>query len=329
VTPSGCVPKDLSAQNVSPAAGSSFASASPITFTGQANNVSADSISEGGWADLEIDWNSDGSYTNYNAYGGSQLGSFAVGQSKTLSYTLAGASATSGSHRYRFRVDTINSLVESDESNNVSSWVGFTVADAPTVNLDATGCNIPVGGTQCSGQVTWSFSNVLAPENYQVRNTTTGISLGTSATGNAVAVVLPYGVHRVAATANGVSDSKEVIARCAPPSAWNSTISQCEIPVAPPSLSITGNPVLVRSGQSSSLVVTIDSNLLLDCTLYGASSGTVTFVHDGLLNQVKTYTYATKVLTSALNAELRCVSSTGLSATAHARIEVVPTIEEI
>jgi hypothetical protein len=134
-----CMYPDLSVTNSGPLAGASFIENQSITFTGVAVASSSAPASQGGWADVEIDWNSDGINhdVNYNAYSGNKLGSFSVGQSKNLSYTLS-APLPIGTHRYRFNVDTVNELNEGGyEANNRSAWISFTVVGAVTGSCGA------------------------------------------------------------------------------------------------------------------------------------------------------------------------------------------------
>ncbi len=148
---------DLSAANTGPAANADFLSTGSITFTGTANNSNAATITQGGWADVEIDWGSDGSFDSLNAFGGVKLGAFALNESKNLSYTWN--SPPIGTHRYRFNVDTLNELLETNETNNRSAWVTFTVS-APLVasfTFTASGYNIAAGD---STNLVWTATNV-------------------------------------------------------------------------------------------------------------------------------------------------------------------------
>ncbi len=134
---SACVLPDLSATNASPAASASFSQTVAISFTGTAVNSATAPISQGGWADLEIDTNNDGNADlNYNANSGVRLGSFTQGQTKALAYTIPASTLAPGAYRYRFHVDTDGAgVAESNETNNRASWVAFTVTNAsPSAN---------------------------------------------------------------------------------------------------------------------------------------------------------------------------------------------------
>ena len=124
-----------------------------ITFTGTAEDSSAPAP-QGGWADIEIDWYSDGSFNNYNAYSGATLGTFTLGQSKNLSYTIAATgTAPAGTHRYRFNVDTTNVLDELNESNNRSPWVSFTVTISTTTDYNVPGSPEIIGNPPYPGTI--------------------------------------------------------------------------------------------------------------------------------------------------------------------------------
>jgi len=133
--PATCAPlPDLTATNTFPVTNTRYYvpdfNPGSVSFSGTANNNNVTTIKQGGWADVEIDWNSDGSYTNYNAYNGLQLGAFAVNESKSIWYTYNAAPL--GTHRYRFHADTDGSGVsESNETNNQSPWSTFVVSNAP------------------------------------------------------------------------------------------------------------------------------------------------------------------------------------------------------
>lgn len=148
---------DLTSANTSPAANTNFFTTDTIVFQGTANNSNAATVAEGGWADVEVDWNSDGSFTNYNAYNGVKLGAFALNEPKNL-FSFS-PNPPVGTHRYRFNVDTDGTgVVESNEGNNRSSWVTFTVTLAtscPAATIDncvlqaTPSGNSNGGGTSC------------------------------------------------------------------------------------------------------------------------------------------------------------------------------------
>jgi hypothetical protein len=147
---------DLTASNNSPFdplgpyGGPAIENNQVVNFTGTAINSNAGSITQGGWADLQIDYNQDSGSgngdVNYNAYGGVRLGSFTPGQTKSLSYSAAAGSIPVGTHRYRFHVDTDGSgVVELNETNNFSPWQVFTIkTPAGPEDIKANGSDGPI-----------------------------------------------------------------------------------------------------------------------------------------------------------------------------------------
>ncbi len=153
---------DLYADNTGPALNSSWNTTQSIMFTGNVTNNSANAIAQGGWADLEIDYNRDGSVNlNGNAFGGVQLGSFIAWQVKSLSYTAAAGTLPAGNHRYRFHADTTGTLAESNDgnpSNNQSAWVDFVVVTPAGPNLVSE--NLAVTGVFQNGSTLTLNANV-------------------------------------------------------------------------------------------------------------------------------------------------------------------------
>ena len=143
---------NIVASSHSPANGYSVVDSVPsILFAGAVGNTSTTSVVEGGWADLEIDWDSNGDPANpsspfdenYNAFNGSKLGAISamipgipgtppiapIIYFKSISYEVLNPPI--GTHRYRFTADVANELAESDENDNSSAWRTFTVASDP------------------------------------------------------------------------------------------------------------------------------------------------------------------------------------------------------
>lgn len=140
--------------SVAPADGHSVPDTDPgIVFSGMVENTNTLSVVEGGWADLEIDWNSDGGTmgtggdtfdANFNAFNGLMLGAFNLLEQKALSYEVPNPPV--GTHRYRFTADVTNVLNESVEDDNHSAWRTFTVTASPD---QCTGA-IPPSAQSCS-----------------------------------------------------------------------------------------------------------------------------------------------------------------------------------
>ena len=172
-TTGSCKDVNMSTTNTGPVGGSSFLNTGTITFAGVATNIGSRDAGQGGWADLEVDWNSDNTWTNYNAFSGNLTGAFVAGASKNL--TRAFPNPPVGAHRYRFNIDVTNSLVESDENNNRSAWVSFTVTATAQPNLKPTSVGeiITSSGSMFISEVVRFSSNV---ENVGTMPTPTGFS---------------------------------------------------------------------------------------------------------------------------------------------------------
>jgi hypothetical protein len=272
------VQPDLSAANISPAATASFLSTAAITFTGTANNSAAAAIAQGGWADLEVDWGSDGSYVSYNAYSGVKLGAFSTSQTKNLSAIIGAGAAPVGTHRYRFNVDTIDEQEESNGANNRSGWVSFTVtAPAASVDISVSLCKIQLGDDECTSPLTaWVFSD--ATPDYQIKNDTTGDTIYTGANGNssAVGTRLVYGsntfngYHNNTFSAGNHVGSRPFTISCDDGLVWSAVAvpPSCQLP---PTLTITATPKLVRYDSPTTVTITSTSVNSLICDVYGAN----------------------------------------------------------
>lgn len=137
-----------------PADGYSVLDSEPsIVFSGVAENTNTLPVTEGGWADLEIDWNSDGGAmgaggdtfdVNLNAFNSLMLGAFALLEQKAVSYEVV--NPPTGTHRYRFTADVTNQLLESDEDDNHSAWRTFIVAASPDQCVGV----VPTSAQACS-----------------------------------------------------------------------------------------------------------------------------------------------------------------------------------
>lgn len=164
-----CARPDIYSTNDAPSAGTTFAANAGASFWGTVTNTMSGAITEGGWAGLEIDWNSDGIGPQgslgipdeyYDAFGGVQMGAFTPGQTKTLRALVP--NLPPGIHRYRFNVDSTNVLAESSETNNRSAWTTFYVPPPTPTNLTPT-----TGGT-CGGQIQLTWTGVPGARDYQI-----------------------------------------------------------------------------------------------------------------------------------------------------------------
>jgi len=241
---------DLSAINTSPAANTAFLTTDTITFTGTAQNSAAAAIAQGGWADVEIDWNSDGAGAqgtydlNINAFNGNKLWAFNPNQSKVLSYLYPNPLPV-GNHRYRFNVDVLNELDEGGaEANNRSQWRTFTVsAPVGAPSLTFFGCDIPNGSSTCVAPFSIVTNGVGS---YNLENRTTLVNMPNAYVnplyayngGAGTPAELTHGMNELVIV-QGFADKSTAypVASCNP-GVWNPVSGKCE-PIA------AGTPDLV------------------------------------------------------------------------------------
>lgn len=139
--------KDIMASSTRPVSDYLVRAGGSVFFEGLAKNISKASyeaatgltmtdltlalISNGGRAVVEVDLNSDDTFTKHDAFSSPTLGEFLSDAQKVLSYNYQ--SMPVGVHRYRFSVDDVVSgatpeeyvTPEFDEVNNITSWVPF------------------------------------------------------------------------------------------------------------------------------------------------------------------------------------------------------------
>jgi hypothetical protein len=210
----------------------------------------------------------------------------------------------------------------------------------PAVSLSVSGCStIPVGSDQCSGSINWEFSNILAPQNYNVTSDRIGLigntaNSGGGATAVNVPVTLKYGSNQITATANGVNTDRSAIAACVGGSVWDAAAvpPQCVAVLAAPTISITATPNLIRNGGIADIEVEIDDAISdLTCTVLGidpvATADPATFNHLHTSNPTSN-SYRTKSLASAQIIQVSC-SDGNNTTTKEIRVEVLPKIQEI
>ena len=263
---------DLSSQNTGPASGSTFIPTDSITFTGNAVNSMAASITQGGWADLEIDVNSDGAGAqgtfdyNVNAFGGVMLGAFVPGQTKALSAAY-GPPLPIGTHRYRFNVDVTNVLAESDEVNR-SAWITFTVA-APSATLSAnpTTCTIAIGASTCTVPFTWNIQNAATPNLY---NNTRALQYTTNPSDANVSYPITNGANTVQARdGSTVLASVVVTGSCAAGSTWNGAF--CLANASVDSFSLTSSSIPYNTSTMLNWTTTGATSVTIDQSIGGVA----------------------------------------------------------
>lgn len=304
--------QDLYSVNVMPTDGDLYLSREAVSFSGNVINTTTAPVTEGGWADLEIDWNSDGGPqsdgglgfdVNFNAFGGVKLGSFAKGESKALSYTFPTGSMPVGMHRYRFNVDTDNTGVpdEGDEFNNRSPWITFIIENASCPSDET--MDWTVGNASCSGK----SNNVRLPGESEIITD----SLADPAVGMAA----------YSCKSDATWDSTPGAATCATPLP----------PETPIDINVSFDRELIRIGSITMVTVGVDVGVEASCTIYGADKSPITFTHSGNPTQ-QTYSYPTRILNTAQIVYVTCspkMATPGIgTGTGEMRIEVVPEFRE-
>jgi hypothetical protein len=214
----------------------------------------------------------------------------------------------------------------------------FTVTANPTVNISASICTIPAGDDECiSPLTTWTFSD--ATPDYLIKlinNNTTGDTIYSGANGNSSVggtrlVQGPntlYGYHN-----NDFADGQHIGSLtfnvgCASGAQWSVGTGFCELP---PSFTVSANPRLIRSGDTTEISVTITSANPITCDILNATTNTPDHItHDGTISP-NTYTISpTKPIKNKQIVTVNCTDGvTGLTASGEAIVEVVPKIQEI
>ena len=108
-------------------------------------------------------------------------------------------------------------------------------------------------------------------------------------------------------------------------------VVESSVPLTPPPvIDIIANPNLIRSGNTSEIVIDINSENDLDCSLDGVSKDTIHFLHTSNPYS-QTYKYTTRPLANAQIIRVICEVKVdpSVSATKEIRINVVPYLQEI
>lgn len=218
-------------------------------------------------------------------------------------------------------VDSFNEIDEGTNETPNCTQVTVTVSGA---TLTGAGCNIPIGGSTCDGTFTWNIIGASSPNLY---NASTTNQYTTNSNGTNVNYPLKQGTNYIQARdGSNVFKQIQVSANCVAGSAWDGLVCQ-HIP-PPPTITITANPNVIRSGQTAPVVIGIAAVYDMECTLLGSNLTPIDFTHtagDGM----KTYNFNTRPLKSTQMVQVTCTDGRGITETREARIEVLGTIQEI
>jgi hypothetical protein len=330
--PAACPAPDLVSQNLS-AEGGPYYVGTPFAISAQVRNQGPVTTGAGFSDDFTYRYGGSGAWLPFanNVIAQSVL---APTQVATDNASFTPSQARSDLY-LQHCVDATHVIIEgTSETPNCTTIGPLTVALPPPYvePLAIGGCSdgIPYGASTCMGYVTWTFYNVVAPNNYLVQKKNSAVvneTVDTTVSGNNVPSMLERGDNTVTAIANGATLRSTIrTIECQSGSVWSDGIC-----FPPPTLSVIATPALVRSGDSTQVQVTVQSAHDLTCTLRNATTDSPkSFTHSGTIAADETYPFTTKALTATQLVTVTCLdAATGLSGTAEIRIEVLPTVEEI
>lgn len=204
---------------------------------------------------------------------------------------------------------------------------------APAATISGSACTIALGNATCSGLLTWNITNAEAPNVYNSNGTTYSIS----SSGTNQNVTLRYGVNTIFAQNNSLGlASVNLNTSCDSGLVFDGASCEVAAPLVPPApqIQISVDRELIRSGDTVEVSMQVTAGYPVSCTLSGVESSPITFIHSPVGGTNTTnYTYTSRPLTSAQVVTLSCVAEPAIAgvgpANAQARINVVPTIQEI
>jgi hypothetical protein len=262
-----------------------------------------------------------------------------TGGSATLTWLVTGATSCTASDGWsgaKASSGTNNEMV-----TNITNTTSYTLSctgpggvttDTTTVALTsgfiaADPCTITAGNTSCPTNVVWeSFNFIGTPQVWQGTN---NFSSAPSTLGTVRSISPTDSTFTLNDDGGAFTTSFTAIASCDPlTSLWVPALGVC----APlPTITITADPNVIRSGTSATLDVEIDALYDLTCT-FRDGGAPATFTHSGApAVQPQQYTRTTRNLTSAQIVSISCVAVVDplITGAGEARVNVVPTIQEI
>ena len=272
---------DIEALNAFPTNGTVFYTTDTITFLGTVHNLVNEIVPEAGYADLEVDWGSDGGAINYNANpdnSENRIGQLSQSGTKQLQEVIVNPPL--GTHKYRFNVDTADDLpLEADEAiNNYSPWINFTVLPvpvAPTITFSAISNPITLGG---SATLNWTVIDATSCTGSNGWGGAKNASNGTQTVSPAVTTL-----YTLACTGPGGSASKGFT-----------------VDVVSPAPTVTLTPFLNPISSGSSTVLTWSTTNANTCIATGGWSGSKVLASNQSVSPTTNTTYT-----------LSCVGSGG------------------
>jgi 3D (Asp-Asp-Asp) domain-containing protein len=237
--------------------------------------------------------------------------------------TWSGAKSTTGG------TDSVSPVVNTTYTLSCTG-IGGTTVDTVTVNLPdgsigAAGCTIVVGNTTCPAGVVWTSSNFLGQPQV-LQGTTTFSNAPASTVTNFIPVTPTTNVFTLRDAGGTFIDVATASVGCDASSVWVPSLAIC----APlPTITITADPNVIRSGTPATLDIEIDALYDLSCTL-NDGGGVRNLTHTGAATPTP-YSEVTRNLTSAQIVTIECTSVLypPVTGSGEARVNVVPTIQEI
>jgi hypothetical protein len=215
-------------------------------------------------------------------------------------------------------LETATAEATCDDGTN---WNGTVCVIAPPeIDLSVGTCKIAVGDSSCQTTIDWEFKNLAGP--YNVENDLTNYTSGLVSSGGAIAHTLDYGINTITAAANGISATEIREVDCVDNSAWYNGVC-----VPPPSITLSVDPDLIRSGDFAEVSLQVDAAYPFKCTLYG---GNLTPIDFDSAAGTYTNTFTTRNLTATQVVQLNCTDDLGWGITSsdNDRVNVIPVIQE-
>ncbi len=228
-----------------------------------------------------------------------------------------------GNIYFRHCVDTTSKVDEGPDENPNCDVIGpYVVNSGIDATLIGNDCDIAVGSNSCSNALlTWEITGATNPN---IFNVTSNSTLSTSALQNNFPLTLQYGANIIRARDN-VNSIKEITltADCDPLTGfWN--VNVCS-PL--PTITISGDPELIRPGTQAEFSIDIQSNFNLVCIVRGIEASPSTINHIAGSN---TYNITSRPLNSDQVVNVTCTEPiTGTDVTSEYRIGVSPNYVEI
>ncbi len=254
-----------------------------------------------------------------------------AGDSTTINWNVTGATSCTasggwsgartpgvGSENFNPTANTTYTLTCTGPGGTVSNSATVLV---PSGYITGTNCTIPFGASSCDVNVIWESYNFFTTS--QVSQGTTTFSTAASSAGTVRSIAPGNSTFTLEDAGGDFSTTFVSTVNCALGSVWAG--NRC---VELPSVDISADPNVIRSGATAPLEIEIVAAYELTCTVNDGGAPQV-FTHSGTPSS-NTYNRTTRTLTSAQIVSVNCVSPLYpvVNGNSDVRINVVPTIQE-